>query len=913
MLSKKDIEIAILSQSLERLKHSKKEDTQIFLALTQQQQSEALRDQKLINQSLEHQLSKLKVDTRAMAQEAQYLNNCLEEKDSLVDQTKNELVSAHRDRDRLKEAINKQMEELRETDSILAEWVSLSRVLEARQRKMDHETLKIDFLIQEFVKLTGLMSPALQKTVKELQSDWKESTKVHKGKENEPIAMDTRTQTNISMLAQSFEIENLKLKCHSLGDEISNLKDQLISSGERERQNATDISIFRNQLNESSRKLIDNQAQLELSMEEKQKLEDILNEAELEVEKLEQDNTAYKNHITLLEEDYELLNNELDTWKRSSSKMLSNLEIPIQSQIDQIKEKASFSLENKVLGESRYSLLLENLAHLSLHNERIIAVQNKIKEEVMKIGKDLNVDGLNFSMKLDEIPEELDPIYKLKNQIMSLESALSYEKTYNENLLHDFEEAAQSHSIKLSELSNHKQELSKLLQDKEAVVLELKQALEKTLKKEIVRDSIIKDQIQQDQEFAEKFTRLTQDLGTANVLLNQEKSQVKDLLFKVQDTKALADVWKEKFHAILSRLSLVIVRLGGTTAENYGSESYLLDELDKCTSSVQAKLTLVQEEFNQAFNDLKLEKRKMKQIELNHDDAITQMEHSAQILRNKIESLQQIGNQAETLCQQLQSKIRQQELEIYNYKETISQLLAQVQHQEFSDMSKDGKKMENPYFDILKKQVEELERDKAILSADLSRIRSKLLATIQSNFSNVVEGVDHLITGYNDLKTSFELARDEHQAKVTNLEVQLGESKSQIAELLSRQEDLLDAAARGDRQMTIDHSYMNLEKIISSVGAKPLSNGDSLLRLAPVLLEYVQTQKSLVKENLESRSSRFGVASGENLSSEESDNSDTDGPSYSASQNVFERARAERLLKKLNHLTALNVKLKKRS
>jgi ATP-dependent 26S proteasome regulatory subunit len=544
LLKKQKIDILNKNKEIEILKKNIEEQNGQFLALEQQEELIQTQEQKINFLILELKTSNQKINEDKILQEAEKLEfqKDLKNKIEQLNVLKNKLESSQRNIDRLAETQeeqqkiiknknekiktleivvennNKQIfdlkEEIKKITENLENKIKKNKLLSENQQKIsnieisslkkDISELRDKLILKEFVlesnkeQITNLFQQLEEKNneisemqnlnsleKQKLQDDIEDNKKqLKKIKNNLDIAQSTITELRQTIKEQKNIIEQKQNKIENLEQNIK-IKENIINS-------------LNDQIIKVEQEIKNKKEQIEenklLSTQEKQKLQNQINEKEKLILDLKSQLYSKENFLIQAQEEINILRNQLQEQKD---------EIIF---IKNLNEEEKNELKNDIKKQTKYLDILEN---------------------------DLDIAYKNIDKLKQTVEEQTDIINNKQKQIFILEKDIEQKESSIENLSKKIENLEQDINSKTKELIENKflsQETQRLLSE------DINQ-----MRKQIKN---LKEQMSQKEEFIESSNKKINNLQT-NLEIQEEQIKQNQILNQNEKNKLQKDIKKQ--------------------------------------------------------------------------------------------------------------------------------------------------------------------------------------------------------------------------------------------------------------------------------------------------------------------------------------------------------------------------------
>jgi len=657
------------------------------------------------------------------------------------------------------------------------------------------------------------------------------------------------------------ETEELKSNAETVGKSVL---EQLSANHQEIQAKGARLQQLQQQLNDTQSKESELHASVEKLKAEKSKVEEALGQTtkshEEQVKELETQLEALKNTKLAFEKNIADLNEQLGQSKTLNTQQSEKLE-SVQQQLELTNKKLKEATENKEQVVAQYDEKIEQARqHCANLEKEKQAIVKQLEEQ-----KQLLQEVKQSKQAIEQTLEEIKQASQNKDEQLKQQSGALAEQntqiTALENKIAELQQVQQNYS----NLENEKQEIAKQLEEQKHLLqaeMQAKEAIEQNLK-EIKQASQNKEEQLNHQStvLAEQDTQITTlKQQVADWQQNQEAVQAENRALIESNEKQQAEInsLTEDNHRRKAEHEAATKQLEQTNSENnqlsqdkiaieeqYHNVSGKLKEANKRLAeleSLPAKLTSLSQEYELAelqiaqlqeelestvaqLNGVKALPEKLEEAQatiqqyevriegLSSENTLAEMQvaqlqeelESTVDKMNRLKALPDKLEEAQSTIQQLEAKIEGlssdntlAEMQVAQLQEELEVTLIELTRQQSlaEQLSEQAKSLER-----VGKENNQLQSDKNALESEIVRL--------QNESEQLVKQKTELENKCKSLTQQVEAATQSHSKKSQAL---IGELQSQLAEQITRNEQVVDLKNKLENQLKESEAGMSNNK-----------------------------------------------------------------------------------------------------
>ena len=544
-----------------------------------------------------------------------------------------------------------------------------------------------------------------------------------------------------------------------------------------------------------------------LNTQQSEKLESVQQQLELTNKKLKEATENKEQVVAQYDEKIEQARQHCANLEKEKQAIVKQLEEQKQllQEVKQSKQAIEQTLEEiKQASQNKDEQLKQQSGALAEQNTQITALENKIAE-LQQVQQNYS----NLENEKQEIVKQLEEQKHLLQAEMQAKEAIEQNLKEIKQASQNKEEQLNHQSTVLAEqdtqITTLKQQVADWQQNQEAVQAENRALIESNEKQQAEINSLTEDNHRRKAEH-EAATKQLEQTNSENNQLSQDKIAIEEQYHNVsgklkEANKRLAEL--ESLPAKLTSLSqeyelaeLQIAQLQeeleSTVAQLNGVKA-LPEKLEEAQATIQqyevrieglsSENTLADMQFAQLHEELESTVDKMNRLKA-LPDKLEEAQSTIQQLEAKIEGLSSDNTLAEMQVAQLQ-----EELEVTLIELTRQQSLAE-------QLSEQAKSLER-----VGKENNQLQSDKNALESEIVRL--------QNESEQLVKQKTELENKCKSLTQQVEAATQSHSKKSQAL---IGELQSQLAEQITRNEQVVDLKNKLENQLKESEAGMSNNK-----------------------------------------------------------------------------------------------------
>ncbi|XP_061193837.1 golgin subfamily B member 1-like [Saccostrea echinata] len=687
----------------------------------------------LENKSRELSEEKSKQPVTSPAREDAYLNEILQEKETLIEQMNLQI-----------EGLNGEVESLTDFQNKLQEdFDTVQQMLEEKEKEIDTLTRELSERVPEDHSEELLK---LEMEISKLKKDLKEKDNVIEEKAEEMYLLNEKLEQQEAQTGQ----QSLSQKLAEKESEILSLQNKLTESAklraalEERTREAEEIRAELSQVKERLAAGGDTQTRLEQTSAVNSDL--LLKEKEAELEKVKAEFASFKESLQSAVRDIELQEN--------------------CNEIQRLKQELT-AIRGLIKQDEKDEQVIQRMLEMQHLKEQLSGIRDLVREGAVsevKLSKE-EVEMLRKRLKSFESQEELS---SFAEDLMRLRQRI-FEKDYEEQLKKKNEEIEhrdveiQKLKEELEDLDNKEEEIQRLRRD-------LKSLAEKENEIQWLRDELdsvdeheneMKKLKQQIEEKDEEIQGLRRDLKS----LADKENQIQWLKEELQNCDDKGDE-TEKLKSEIKEKDLEI--------QNLNKELVTLKEKDREISRLEEDLKILEDKENE-IQKLQRNIKYLADKELEKDSEIVKLleevnerDRQIQELRDDLENLAEKEDEIETLRAEIQRMVENQE---------------SLEEERMSNMASPRSKTRSPE-DSLSQELENLKVKVTSQEEELDNLNEELTYKKEEirNLSSDIEEKKGMIQELENEIEAYKHKQDEQFQKLRAFEEQLEEVKKQGAE-----------------------------------------------------------------------------------------------------------------------------------